>query len=85
MLIKDICKMRKNANHARQFQYKVNRPTNTDSRELLRWLYANFGKSSIMDLRNGVWFFDTGFEYPYEPAYWFKYEKDAVYFRMTWE
>lgn len=77
--------MARNPNHARQFQYRVRRPENVDSKIVLKWLWSNFGKSSIMDLHNGVWFFDPDGKYPYEPAYYFKHEKDAVYFRMTWE
>lgn len=75
----------KHPNHARQFRHKVARPNNADSRDILKWLYTNFGKSSTMDLHTGVWFFDTGMEYPYKPYYFFKHERDAVYFRMTWE
>ncbi len=77
--------MRKHQNHARQFRYQVERPKNADARELLKWLYTNFGKSSSMDLHEGVWFFDTGTTYPYNPMYFFKHEADAIYFRMTWE
>lgn len=77
--------MAKNPNHARQFHYKVEKPPGVDSKELLKWLMNNFGKSSLMDLHNGVWFFDPGKEWPHTPFYRFKYEKDAVYFKMTWE
>lgn len=78
--------MKKHPNHARQFRYTVKRPTDAASLDIMRWLFQNFGPSSLADLHNGVWFFHHEIEkYPYEPLYYFKHEKDAVYFRMTWE
>lgn len=75
----------KNPNHARQFKYKIKRPKNVDSKEVLKWLWANFGKSSVMDLKGGVWFFNMDKDWPYEATYYFKYEQDATLFRMRFE